>query len=488
MAICSHCGRQSQENALICQFCGSPLTTQESDISAFETVYTSPPDQDIHSQNGQNGQNGAQATTIEQQGSNAMAKVIVRPLQGAGEQPREYALTGQTISIGRSPSCEIVLEHDQLTSRRHALLRFDGARYTVVDLGSSNGTFVNDAEIRDATALNDGDRIIVGEHELTFTTSADVAAPIASVDLNGAPPSSPLGVTGEQPAVNLGQQEMDNATVMAGSVERMDDDDDEAETSYMATVMAPMEAVPAAEVADTSDVGDVSTVANGSAIADVSEVADVGDVSEVGDVSDLGDAAETVAVPSGVAENVSEPMGDMGDMGDIGEQPSSGPLPMPSTPDGTPLLARAPSSGALSQPGGELDQLRTQLAQLSATSEAVAQHAAQETTLSEQRRQALAETRDQLHAILAGIQNASSQASDADDEPGDLSDLIAVSQQAADDPNHLQNVSRLAEHANEITRALQALQAKRIQPPRPTAEENALAELRALQARLDDLA
>ena len=470
MAICSHCGRQSQENALICQFCGSPLTTQESDISAFETVYTSPPDQEMHSQN------GAQATTIEQQGSNAMAKVIVRPLQGASEQPREYALTGQNISIGRSPSCEIVLEHDQLTSRRHALLRFDGARYTVVDLGSSNGTFVNDAEIRDATPLNDGDRIIVGEHELTFTTSAGEAATIASVDLNGAPPSSPLAITGELPAVNPGQQEMDNATIMAGSAESMESDADEAETSYMATVMAPMEAAPAADVVDTSDVADVSTVTNGTDIADASEVADVGDV------------AETVAVPSGVDEDVSEPVGDMEDIGDMGEQPSSGPLPMPSTPDNTPLLARAPSSGALSQPGGELDQLRAQLAQLSATSEAVAQHAAQETTLSEQRRQALAETRDQLHAILAGIQNASSQANEPEDETGDLTDLIALSQQAADDPNHLQNVSRMAEHANEITRALQTLQAKRIQPPRPTAEENALAELRALQARLDELA
>jgi hypothetical protein len=157
-------------------------------------------------------------------------------------------------------------------------------------------------------------------------------------------------------------------------------------------------------------------------------------------------------------------------------------------PESTPLLARAPSSGSLSQPGGELDQLRAQLAQLAATSEVVAQHAAEETNLSEQRRQALAETRDQLHAILAGIQNASNQTSAEPEDTGDLTDLIAVSQQAAADPNHLQNVSRLAEHASDISKALEALQAHRLQPPRPSAEENALAELRALQARLDELA
>ena len=245
MAICSHCGRQSQANALTCEFCGFPLTTQESDISGRDTVYTAPPEA--------NHQNGAQGTT-----GGALAKVIVRPLQGASEPPREYALTGQNISIGRSPSCEIVLEHDQLTSRRHALLRYDGARYTVVDLGSSNGTFVNDAEIRDATALNNGDRVIVGEHELLFTTNVGGAAPVASVDLNGAPPSSPLGITGAQPAVNPNQWQAQEAPVALGD-DQVEENPDEADTSYMATVMSPMEAAPT-DVADTSDVADVADV------------------------------------------------------------------------------------------------------------------------------------------------------------------------------------------------------------------------------------
>lgn len=185
-------------------------------------------------------------------------------------------------------------------------------------------------------------------------------------------------------------------------------------------------------------------------------------------------------------------MADASDAGDTltsmtAEQAESAPLPPPSTPDSPGLLVRAPSSGALRQPGGELDQLRAQLAQLATTSEAVAQHAAQETDLSEQRRQALAETRDQLHAILAGMQNASREQTEPE-VPGDLNDLITLSQLAATDPNHLQNVSRLAERASEIAQALEALQAHHIQPPRPTPEETALEELRALQARLDKLA
>ena len=462
MAICSHCGRQSQANEEICQFCGYPLTAAEDNVSTADTVFSAP--------QGTESQNGAARDSAPK--NSGFGRVIVRPLQGGGEA-REYALTGQPVSIGRSPSCEIILDQDQLTSRRHALLRYDGARYTVVDLGSSNGTFVNNAEIRDATPLTDGDRIIVGEHELLFSTTAGAAGAIAPVDLNGAPPSSPLGITGQQPAVRPEQQSAAASGANGAGA-------NEADTNYMATVVAPLEAAPvgvAAGVADATSVGDVADVAD---VADVSATADVADVADAADVVDVSDVSEAV----GAAPEASDGASAEADQ-------SSAPLPPPSTPDSASLLARAPSSGALRQPGGELDQLRAQLAQLAATSEAVAQHASIETDLSEQRRQALAETRDQLHAILAGIQNASSQQSEPDedaDDAGDLSDLIALSQQAAADPNHLQNVSRLAEHASDIARALEALQSRRAQPPKPAADEQALAELRALQARLDELA
>lgn len=484
MAICSHCGNQSQASALNCEFCGFPLSAQGSDISGLDTVLTAPPPA--------SDQNGAPATTIDQQGSGALARVIVRPLQDGGEAPREFALTGQTVSIGRSPSCEIVLEHDQLTSRRHALLRYDGARYTVVDLGSSNGTFVNDAEIRDATPLHPGDRIIVGEHELMFT--ADVAEPA---------PAAPAATPDQMSA----QQEMPTQESAASGAE-------EVETGAMETVMAPMEApqvngedVPGAEevsavaeVADISDIEDISDVSGVEDVEDASDVVDVHDVADVSEVSAVSESGEEEPAPG-------EPQDVSVDEVEVEEQLESAALPQLSMPGSMPLLARAPSSGALRQPGGELDQLREQMRQLVATSETVAQHAAEETELSERRRQALAETRDQLHAILAGIQNASSQPNDGRagelgevdemdemdemdevDGVGDLSDLIQVTQQAADDPNHLQNVSRLAEHAKDIARALEALQAHRIQPPRLNANENALAELRALRARLDELA
>lgn len=122
-----------------------------------------------------------------------VARVIVHSIVvdsggGANEEPREFALDGRTITIGRSPACDISLEGDQLASRRHALLRGEGDRYTLVDLGSSNGSFVNDVEIQEPTVLRDGDHITVGEHDLLFLTSpASPQASLAGVRLTDEP-------------------------------------------------------------------------------------------------------------------------------------------------------------------------------------------------------------------------------------------------------------------------------------------------------------
>jgi hypothetical protein len=91
----------------------------------------------------------------------------------------EFILDGRDIAIGRAPSCDIVLEGDQLASRRHALMRSHPDGYTVVDLGSSNGTYINDLEIREAVLLHEGDHISIGGHELIYSTSP--ASPHASL-------------------------------------------------------------------------------------------------------------------------------------------------------------------------------------------------------------------------------------------------------------------------------------------------------------------
>ena len=119
--------------------------------------------------------------------------------QGA-QEPRvsEYALDGQNITIGRTQGCDIIFDGDTLTSRRHAILRFDANHYVLADLGSSNGTFVNDIEIITPTTLKHGDRILIGEHELLFLL--DQARPIvpasAQPDVPVREPTNAAPVTG----------------------------------------------------------------------------------------------------------------------------------------------------------------------------------------------------------------------------------------------------------------------------------------------------
>ncbi len=75
-------------------------------------------------------------------------------------------LEGRVTVIGRSSECEIPLE-DPNVSRRHAEIRRIGEGYSLVDLGSTNGTEVNGQRIQE-TALMNGDVIELGTTSITF--------------------------------------------------------------------------------------------------------------------------------------------------------------------------------------------------------------------------------------------------------------------------------------------------------------------------------
>ena len=70
------------------------------------------------------------------------------------------------IVIGRSSECDIVLG-DPNVSRRHAEIRRLGRGYSLVDLGSTNGTEVNGQRVTETSLMN-GDVIGVGTTQITF--------------------------------------------------------------------------------------------------------------------------------------------------------------------------------------------------------------------------------------------------------------------------------------------------------------------------------
>ncbi len=63
-----------------------------------------------------------------------------------GRAPRQLPRKG-TLTLGSDPACDVVLD-DRYISKRHAQLRFDGQRYCIEDLDSTNGTFLDGIRVR----------------------------------------------------------------------------------------------------------------------------------------------------------------------------------------------------------------------------------------------------------------------------------------------------------------------------------------------------
>jgi diguanylate cyclase (GGDEF)-like protein len=86
---------------------------------------------------------------------------------------RYRLLRGATLEIGRSNSSDVSLADVPSVSRHHARLRF-GDLVTLEDLGSTNGTLVNDRVIKAASSLRSGDRFQVGAVHFKFLHEHDV--------------------------------------------------------------------------------------------------------------------------------------------------------------------------------------------------------------------------------------------------------------------------------------------------------------------------
>ncbi len=81
-------------------------------------------------------------------------------------------LSPDTLTIGRIPSNKLVL-NDSKASSRHAEIRPTGNGYIITDVGSTNGTFVNEQQLRpnEPRLLNTGDTIRIGDTRIQYEAS-----------------------------------------------------------------------------------------------------------------------------------------------------------------------------------------------------------------------------------------------------------------------------------------------------------------------------
>ncbi len=143
---CPECGFQNPEVANYCARCGSYLRRDEHG----ETTLSLGPDE--------LGEEGVHALEVR------APALVVRA--GGGMAGESFETAGLRTLIGRSPDCHVFLD-DVTVSRRHAEIVHEGDTYTIRDLGSLNGTFVNRHRI-ESVELQPDDEVQVGKYRMTF--------------------------------------------------------------------------------------------------------------------------------------------------------------------------------------------------------------------------------------------------------------------------------------------------------------------------------
>jgi FHA domain-containing protein/zinc ribbon protein len=146
---CPECGFQNPEAANYCARCGALLHKGE----AGEQTMSYTPEEAADE---------AAAAFDAVAGTGPV--LVVR--SGGGRAGESFLPSAERTLIGRSPECDVFLD-DVTVSRRHAELLRDGATFTITDLGSLNGTFVNRKRIESAQ-LEDDDELQIGKYRLTF--------------------------------------------------------------------------------------------------------------------------------------------------------------------------------------------------------------------------------------------------------------------------------------------------------------------------------
>lgn len=170
--VCTRCGHRNAEASRFCSNCGAPLRAGAQAERASETTSTI-------------SISGLEAYDAEATGQTQMpslspeaqaavdalppgsALLVVRRGPNSGSR---FLLDGELTTAGRHPQSDIFLD-DVTVSRSHVEFRRgqDGV-FTVADVGSLNGTYVNRERI-DSVALSNGDEVQIGKFRLVFYAS-----------------------------------------------------------------------------------------------------------------------------------------------------------------------------------------------------------------------------------------------------------------------------------------------------------------------------
>jgi hypothetical protein len=174
---CARCGRPNPDGARFCSYCGTQLSAPVPPGSGMPAGPAGPGERP-----GETTSTISLGRTEDDLGEDLVpdsaafgalppGSALLLVMRGPNAGSR-FRLDGELTTAGRHPDSHIFLD-DVTVSRRHAEFYRDGARFTVRDVGSLNGTYVNRERIEE-TVLAGGDEVQIGKFRLLFLTSQDV--------------------------------------------------------------------------------------------------------------------------------------------------------------------------------------------------------------------------------------------------------------------------------------------------------------------------
>jgi hypothetical protein len=98
-------------------------------------------------------------------------------------------LSGQRVTLGKASTNVVSLAHDETVSRLHAVLENLGFAWSIRDLGSRNGTYLNGERISAERVLRSGDEVRIGKSRLIFWEVKDAGEAPGDEETMSAQPS-----------------------------------------------------------------------------------------------------------------------------------------------------------------------------------------------------------------------------------------------------------------------------------------------------------
>ncbi|WP_208028547.1 FHA domain-containing protein [Rhabdothermincola sediminis] len=155
--FCNNCGHRNPLGSNFCSSCGAVLETQAPEsttITFHPTAPSDPVEEELAVELGEFPED--------------VGVLVVKRGPAAGSR---FALDKPIVTAGRHPDSDIFLD-DITVSRRHAEISRGVEGYTVRDVGSLNGTYVNRQRIDSPVPLRNGDEVQIGKFKLVFFMGA----------------------------------------------------------------------------------------------------------------------------------------------------------------------------------------------------------------------------------------------------------------------------------------------------------------------------